>query len=104
MISPTPNFGTVKIRGSERDFSSGRPGILRPTETEKTLSAAVFDLCCQIVDVEHSGWENNEGGEGSIEIKVDKGTLVLSHAYYTRELDWHESAWGGTTEEAKELA
>ena len=33
----------------------------------------------EIIDLYHSGWENNEGGDGRIKFNFDEGTVMLSH-------------------------
>jgi len=33
----------------------------------------------EIIDLYHSGWENNEGGDGRIKFDFEEGTVMLSH-------------------------
>ena len=33
----------------------------------------------EIIDIYHSGWENNEGGDGNIIFDFEKQTVILSH-------------------------
>jgi hypothetical protein len=33
----------------------------------------------EIIDLYHSGWENNEGGDGRIKFNFEEGTVMLSH-------------------------
>ena len=36
----------------------------------------------EIIDLYHSGWENNEGGDGNIIFDFEKQTVILSHNEY----------------------
>jgi hypothetical protein len=42
-----------------------------------------------------SGWEDNEGGEGTVTIDVVAGTAVVEHGQHVQETDWETFEIGG---------
>ncbi|GAB3588594.1 DUF6878 family protein [Acetobacter peroxydans] len=58
--------------------------ILDWSSAEKTIQMAPLrevleTLAMQYVAVEHSGWENNEGGSGDVTFDPIAGTITVSH-------------------------
>ena len=51
---------------------------------------AICDIMEQAVEAKHSGWCNNEGGEGEIVINVPEERLEVSHGDYIMETVWDE--------------
>ena len=59
-------------------FSNNTYGM----ETEEvtiSLEEAIYRLLWQTVDLNHGGWENNDGGRGKLTIDVSEGELRLDH-------------------------
>lgn len=63
----------------------------KPQETKTVpLRRAVEDICYNILSIHHSGWENDEGAEGSFVFDADANTIKLEHGTYIRETQWSE--------------
>jgi hypothetical protein len=48
------------------------------TET-RSLIDALEAWGMDLIDIEYSGWENNDGGYGEVSINVDTGSIMVSH-------------------------
>lgn len=57
-------------------------------DTTKTLISSVYTIMEQAVEVEHSGWYNNEGGEGTVTIDVDEECINVEHGDYIQQIEW----------------
>jgi len=56
----------------------------------KTLITAVYEMMEQVVDLEHDGWYNNDGAEGTVVIDTDEETINVEHGAYYTSTEWHE--------------
>lgn len=52
---------------------------------ETNYSADIETLGYEIIDLFYSGWENNEGSDGTILIDCDDKKVILNHTYYSEE-------------------
>ena len=53
-------------------------------ERQLSVNDALHDFALEWVDVHHSGWENNDGGSGTVTIQVTENRFQLEHTeYYT---------------------
>ena len=53
-------------------------------ERQLSVNEALHDFALEWVDVYHSGWENNDGGSGTVTIQVANNRFQLEHTeYYT---------------------
>lgn len=59
-------------------------------EGEVDLNEALSDLCHDLVQDRHGGWENNEGGCGSLQVLVEGGKFRLEHSNYYIETEYSE--------------
>lgn len=64
------------------DFSE-----LKPIPLEDALTEFVYDW----LQLEHGGWENNDGASGECRIDVTEGQFVLGHTTYYTESDYTRS-------------
>lgn len=67
--------------------TQGPPYIEKST---RSLTQAICDIMEQAAEARHSGWCNNEGGEGEIVINVPEERLEVSHGDYIMETVWDE--------------
>lgn len=78
-----------------------RPVIKWDTETdgwvaveieEKTgdLLDVVEELMAEAVEIRHSGWYNNDGGEGTVALNVEKQTINVHHGSCYMETHWDD--------------
>lgn len=58
-------------------------------EETSTLENALEDFTMSWVGLHHSGWENNEGGRGTVTIDVLENTFELEHVTYYTETSHH---------------
>jgi hypothetical protein len=61
---------------------------LKSVPLEEALTEFVYDW----LQLEHGGWENNDGASGECKIDVTEGQFVLGHTTYYTESDYAESA------------
>lgn len=55
-----------------------------------TLEDATFGLMEEAVSIRHSGWENNNGGEGTVSLDVGEQRLTVNHGSYYTSTEWDE--------------
>lgn len=54
------------------------------TEVTSTLETALHDFALSWLELHHGGWENNDGGRGTVTINVAENSFELQHEeYYT---------------------
>jgi hypothetical protein len=59
---------------------SGQINDYGDSETSSVrLNEDIESTAYEIIDLYHSGWENNEGGDGRIKFNFEEGTVMLSH-------------------------
>ncbi|MFT8952919.1 MAG: DUF6878 family protein [Gluconobacter sp.] len=73
---------TVPVQTKLVDWSSAET-----TNHTAPLSEVMETLAMQYVAVEHSGWENNEGGSGEVTFDPVTDTITVSHTenYFSHE-------------------
>ena len=59
-------------------------------EQESSIDSALRDFVLTWVDAHHGGWENNDGGSGTMTINVTEGTFRLEHSEYYTECSNYE--------------
>jgi hypothetical protein len=58
-------------------------------EKQVVLGVAISDFALHWIDLHHSGWENNDGGSGSVVMDVTSGEFRLEHTeYYTERNEY----------------
>jgi hypothetical protein len=84
--------GSVERFRAHREWSRKKAlwintGIKKSTAT---LEDAAFDLMEKAVSIRHGGWENNEGGEGTVTLDVPLGVLTVNHGNHCISTEWDE--------------
>ena len=59
-------------------------------EQQSSIDSALRDFVLTWVDAHHGGWENNDGGSGTMTINVTEGTFRLEHSEYYTECSNYE--------------
>ena len=59
-------------------------------EQQSSIDSALRDFTLTWVDAHHGGWENNDGGSGTVTINVTEGTFRLEHIEYYTECSNYE--------------
>ena len=59
-------------------------------EQQSSIDSALRDFTLTWVDAHHGGWENNDGGSGTVTINVSEGTFRLEHTEYYTECSNYE--------------
>ncbi|MGA0610021.1 DUF6878 family protein [Caldimonas sp. KR1-144] len=72
---------TVELAESQFDAKSREYKTVL-VETTLPLSELFDRYMEMVVESRHGGWENNEGGAGSLTIDVVEGTVTLEHTTY----------------------
>lgn len=76
------------VRGEWRD------GHYQPIVEDRSvaLSQALEDFTLEWVNSTHGGWENNDGGQGTVTIDVTENTFNLEHTeFYTESTGYEHS-------------
>lgn len=58
-----------------------------------SLKEAIKQLCYDLLESEHSDWENNSGADGEFNFDIESGKIILAHKEYYTENITHESEW-----------
>lgn len=54
------------------------------SKKEKPLAAVLDEFAMHLVESHHAGWENNDGGRGSVVFDVNSNEITVEHEeYYT---------------------
>jgi hypothetical protein len=87
-IIPSPLQEPVTIK---RVMTTYQDGQYRHDVCDEsvTLAEALDDFAMVSVSLRHSGWENNDGGEGSVTFDVVKDTVNLEHHEFYTETSRH---------------
>lgn len=56
-------------------------------EVDETIEQMLLYLCDEVVSNYHSGYENNDGGEGTLSIDTEAWTMKLTHSDFYTERD-----------------
>ena len=59
-------------------------------EQQSSIDSALRDFVLTWVEAHHGGWENNDGGSGTMTINVTEGTFRLEHTEYYTECSNYE--------------
>ena len=59
-------------------------------EQQSSIDSALRDFTLTWVDAHHGGWENNDGGSGTMTINVSEGSFRLEHTEYYTECSNYE--------------
>jgi hypothetical protein len=65
-----------------------RKDVYRPDDVG--IKDAVTGLAMELVGRHHGGWENNEGGEGTVTFDVVKRKVELHHGNNIITTEWHD--------------
>ena len=80
----------IEQNGGETEFEMTYNGYGDSGQIEDThYTNRIETIAYEIIDLFHSGWENNEGSDGTVFIDCDNKTVTISHTYYSEE-DMHE--------------
>ena len=80
--------GTVKQTVSTYDYST----LATVASVEDVaLQEAVQDYAIDRVNSLHGGWENNDGGEGTVTFDVPGGTVQVDHGQHYTRTEWYEN-------------
>lgn len=98
-VEPEPACAVEKLRGTTMAVSCAKTVWDEARKASYTLEThsvsvdeALRDFALAWVDQHHGGWENNDGGSGTVTINVVGNTFVLEHdAYYTESFHHEHS-------------
>ena len=51
------------------------------------VASDIRDQLCDLLEADHEGWENNEGGYGEISLDLDDGVPTLDWSHYDYVVD-----------------
>ena len=90
-LLPRLRAETMALRCRMGEFRDGRYHY-HTADHPMSLHRALADFTLDWVADTHNGWENNEGGNGSVTLDVVAGALKLEHTeYFTESQDYvHE--------------
>ena len=52
---------------------------------DNNLPASIEDIAYELIDLYFSGWENNEGSDGTIYLDLEGKKFSIQHVYYDEE-------------------
>jgi hypothetical protein len=58
-----------------------------------SLNKAIRELCWELLETEHPGWENNDGGQGVFKFHVKDETIELEHGSNIVEVNYDHHEW-----------
>jgi hypothetical protein len=61
---------------------------------DRPLKTAMMDFLWSLADLEHPGWENNDGGEGEVHLDVASGQVTLEHREFITQTESYEYNYG----------
>lgn len=60
-------------------------------EQQVSIEQALRDFADEVIDVVHGGWENGDGGSGSVIFDCQAGTVRIEHTAYFTDSDYEET-------------
>ena len=60
-------------------------------EQQLSIEQALRDFADEVIDVVHGGWENGDGGSGSVIFDCQAGTVRIEHTAYFTDSDYEET-------------
>ena len=60
-------------------------------EHQLSIEQALRDFADEAIDVVHGGWENGDGGSGSVIFDCQAGTVRIEHTAYFSDSDYEET-------------
>lgn len=57
---------------------------------QQSIYDALGEFCMSWVSAQHGGWENNDGGQGTVTIEVTENTFILEHTEFFTESTSYE--------------
>jgi hypothetical protein len=60
-------------------------------EQEVSVEQALRDFADEAIDLVHGGWENGDGGSGSVIFDCPAGTVRIEHTAYFTDSDYEET-------------
>ena len=60
-------------------------------EQEVNVEQALRDFADEAIDLVHGGWENGDGGSGSVIFDCQAGTVRIEHTVYFTDSDYEET-------------
>ena len=60
-------------------------------EQQISIEQALRDFAAEVIDVVHGGWENGDGGSGSVIFDCQAGTVRIEHTAYFTDSDYEET-------------
>lgn len=97
VLNPLSGHKVMQLKDGLSQFTLDENGkIFRDADIPEMigisdLNNALRDLCYQLIEFHgYSGWENNEGGSGTVTIKPLEGVALHSHTYYESDYEYNE--------------
>mgnify|MGYP007127763734 FL=1 len=84
-VKKTELFDTnVKYKSMLNSWQSygDRDAGVSVKDIEKNIVEAIEDFCWDVLETTRGGWEINDGAEGTFNIDVDKGTVIVAHTEF----------------------
>lgn len=60
-------------------------------EHQLSIEQALRDFADEAIDLVHGGWENGDGGSGSVIFDCQAGTVRIEHTVYFTDSDYEET-------------
>lgn len=77
------------VHSGDWDPKTKTQGAPRIEEDEVSLVKAVYQIMEEAVESQHCGWYNNEGGEGTVTLRVEGEQIDVEHGDYVTETVWN---------------
>lgn len=81
----------IRVLTGSSKHVAGEGWIEESKKTITTIEDALMDLTYDWLEAEHSGWENNDGADGTCDVDVSEGQFLLTHRSYYTECETMES-------------
>jgi hypothetical protein len=73
------------------------------SDTMMDLDKALVFVLEKAIEIEHSGWENNDGGMGCATMDTATSVIDLHHGDYVQSVEWTDSCIGDPPLEPEEV-
>lgn len=88
-LMPSLQTETVSLCRVLRHHEEGKSRFELAEEPTQSLEEALKDFTYAWLEIQHGGWENNEGARGTVTINVPKNRFELEHESYYTESSHH---------------
>jgi len=74
-------------------YSHGKNPELEVEEGDSTVEGVITSICYNLIEIEHPGWENNDGAYGEFVFDIENDKINYTHNTRIMDVESHEHSY-----------